>query len=80
MTGNPQAGPKPGADECWEFDVDGHHGRGWIWRRVDFRGGLLDRSRAFGSCLSAVRDARTHGFAGRPRIVSPVPRPLERRR
>jgi hypothetical protein len=69
---------EPIAADCWEFDVDGPLGHAWIWRRVDHRGCVLDRSRPFPSCLAAVRDARVHGFSGRPHIIRPVPGPVQR--
>ncbi|HEX2825771.1 MAG TPA: hypothetical protein VHP37_05455 [Burkholderiales bacterium] len=73
-------GTDPITEECWEFDLDGPFGQAWVWRRVDTRGCVLDRSRPFASCLAAVRDARAHGFSGRADIVRPAPQPVQRRR
>jgi hypothetical protein len=70
----------PATDDRWEFDLDGSRTQLWIWRRVDSRGCVLDRSRPFASCLAAVRDARAHGFGGRADIVRPAPQPVQRRR
>jgi len=46
------------------FDLEGSRANAWVWRRVGDDGAVVDQSRPFPYYLTAVRDAKAHGFTG----------------
>jgi hypothetical protein len=58
-------------NDIWYFDREGAYASRWIWRRVAGNGCVVDASRSFPYYLDALRDAKAHGFSGRPEFGKP---------